>query len=517
MTYNGINVCFPHRGWKSDLPSCFERVYVMLRRYSFFVFAVVGVIALTGCQYARFMAPAKQEIDVAPRSWPRFPVPSWIYRAAWPKTYGARVALETLSGLTAYRAGITGMGPMIWIDTGGTVYRRWFRMYRHRYGAVSVVQPMSVWALVRRLKQQGIVKGYVLYAKAGKNVADDKRNDASVNIATSLCAPLGAIAIDQRMVPRARKLGLRELADARGKSFDWLLDKIRGRFSHHVLGLLSPAQMNLRDEFVAANVLVTEYHKGGGYRRSLKLMRIGGLVLGWDGHEYHVTDAASRFGLRVVASDWASDIPLLSSGRTGLQLSGGFAIRPHNDLPVHLNPKRHYVTFISSDGDNVQWALNVFIKNHHTWRDPLRGKIPFGWSLPMQDLLQVCPYELNYLRSTAKPRDGFVQFSTGYFYWDHFGAARGGVDALGPILRRTSLFLNRLQLHTMISFTVDWNSPQAVAAYRQAALNIPKLRALFTIQFDPYAAGRGKIIWIRREKWTALAGAFGAGFHLEYA
>ncbi|MGC8541943.1 MAG: hypothetical protein ACP5QA_15140, partial [Phycisphaerae bacterium] len=48
------------------------------------------------------------------------------------------------------------------------------------------------------------------------------------------------------------------------------------------------------------------------------------------------------------------------------------------------------------------------------------------------------------------------------------------------------------------SFTVKWNSPSALAAYRLAALNIPKLRALFTIQFDPYAAGRGKIIWIRR-------------------
>ena len=441
---------------------------------------------------------------VAPRSWPRFPVPSRIYRAILPKSYGGRIALETLSGLAAYQTTKDGGGPMIWIDTGGAVYQRWLRMYRHSNGVVNVSQPMAFWALVSRLRQQGVAKGYVLYSKAGKSPADDKCNDASVNIATSLCATLGAIAIDRRMVPKATRLGLRELADARGKSFGWLLDKIRGRFSHHVLGLLSPAQTNLRDEFVAANALVTQFHKGGGYQRSLALMHSGGIVLGWDGHEYHATDAASRFGLRVVAADWASDIPLLSSGGTGLHLSASIAVRPHKAPPVQFNPGKHYVTFISSDGDNVQWALSGFITGRHTWSDPLRGKIPFGWSLPLEDLLQVCPYELNFLRTTAKPTDGFSQFGSGYFYWDHFGAARDGTDALAPVLRRAALFLNRLGLHTMISFTVKWNSPSALAAYRLAALNIPKLRALFTIQFDPYAAGRGKVIWIRRENGPPL-------------
>ena len=442
---------------------------------------------------------------IAPRSWPRFPVPSRIYRAILPNSYGGRIALETLSGLTAYRTRIDGHGPMIWIQTGGAVYQRLFRMYRHRYGAVSVSRPMALWPLVRRCKQQGLVKGYVLYSATGKPSPGGRvRNDASVNIATSLCAPLGAIALDQQMVPMAKKLGLRELANAQDKSFDWLLDEIRGRFSHRVLGLSLPMQTNLRDEFVAANALVTQYQKGGGYQQALGLMHIGGFVLGWDGHEYHVTNAASRSGLRVVAADWASDIPLLSSGGTGLHLSASTAVRPDKALPVQFNPGKHYVTFISSDGDNVQWALDGFITGRHTWSDPLRGKIPFGWSLPMDDLLQVCPFELNFLRTTAKATDGLVQFGSGYFYWDHFGAARGGTDVLAPILRRASLLLNRLALHTMISFTVKWNSPSALAAYRLAALNIPKLRALFTIQFNPYAAGRGKIIWIRRENGAPL-------------
>ncbi len=471
-------------------------------RFSTGVAAIFLGIAAAGVLSAPTVAASA---SAAPRSWPRFPVPSRIYRAILPKSYDGRIALETLSGLAAYRARVAGHGPMIWIQTGGAVYQRWFRMYRHRYGAVNISQPMALWPLVRRCEQQKLIEGYVLYSTTGKQPPTGRvSNDASVNIATSLCAPLGAIAIDQRMVPEARKLGLRELADTRGKSFGWLLGKIGGRFSHHILGLLSLAQTNLRDEFVAANVLVTQFHKGGGYQRALGLMHSGGIVLGWDGHEYHATDAASRYGLRVVAADWASDIPLLSSGGTGLHLSASIVVRPHRAPPVQFSPGKHYVTFISSDGDNVQWALSGFITGRHTWSDPLRGKIPFGWSLPLEDLLQVCPYELNFLSTTAKPTDGFLQFGSGYFYWDHFGAARGGADALAPVLRRAAVFLNRLGLHTMISFIVKWNSPSALAAYRLAALNIPRLRALFTIQFDPYAAGRGKIIWIRRENGPPL-------------
>jgi hypothetical protein len=457
--------------------------------------AIVLCIALVGALVTPKMGHAAV---VAPRSWPRFPTPSRIYRAILPNSYGGRIALETLSGLAAYRTRIDGHGPMLWIDTGATVYQRWLKMYRQGHGTVGVSNPLPLWTLINRLKQHGLLKGYILYSHNGKNIAENQHDDSSVNIATSLCAPLGAIALDQRMVPMAKKISLRELADTRGKSFHWLLDEIKGHFSHHVLGLLSPAQTNLRDEFVAANVLVTQYHNGGGYHRALRYMHIGGIVLGWDGHEYHVTDAASRFGLRIVAADWASNIPLLSSGSTGLQFKS-LAIQPHKAPPIRFNPEKHYVAFISSDGDNVQWALDGFIAGRHTWSDPLRGKIPFGWSLPMEDLLQVCPYELNYLCTTAQANDGFVQFSSGYFYWDHFGVSRGGPDALNSVLRRASLFLNRLGLHTMISFTVKWNSPQALAAYRRAALEIPKLRALFTIQFDPYAAGRGKIIWIHRE------------------
>jgi hypothetical protein len=441
---------------------------------------------------------------VVPRSWPRLPTPSHIYRAILPNSYGGRIALETLSGLAAYRIRIDGHGPMLWIDTGATVYQRWLKMYRQYHGTVSISHPMTLWMLVNQLKQMGLVKGYVLYSNTGKHFAENKHNDSSVNIATSLCAPLGAIALDLRMVPMAKKMSLRELADSRGKTFDWLLNEIKGHFSHRILGLLSPAQTNLRDELVAANVLITQYHKGGGYHRALQFMHIGGIVLGWDGHEYHVTDAASRMGLRVVAADWASNIPLLSSGHTGLHVFGNLAIQPHKTSPIRFNHDKHYVAFISSDGDNVQWALDGFIAGRHTWSDPLRGKIPFGWSLPMEDLLQVCPYELNYLRTTAKATDGFVQFGSGYFYWDHFGMARGGPEALDSLLRRASLFLNRLGLHTMISFTVKWNSPRALAAYKRAALEIPRLQALFTIQFDPYAAGRGKIIWIHRKNGPPL-------------
>ncbi|MGC8541282.1 MAG: hypothetical protein ACP5QA_11705 [Phycisphaerae bacterium] len=240
--------------------------------------------------------------------WPTFPVPSKIYVVPWPNAFDKQIALETLAGLAAYHARMTGAGPMIWIDSRQASYQRWFKMYHRRYPApVSTDWP----SLVRQMQRQGILKGYVLYSPAPAAKVKRQRpaeEDFSVNMATSLCAPLGAVAIDDRLAAQAQKFHLPELADVRKKNMPWLLTQLHKRFSTRLLGLLSPRQPNLRDELVAANAMVVSDGPGGGYRQAVKLMQPGGIVVGWDGDEFGVTSLASKYALRVCASDWVSDL-----------------------------------------------------------------------------------------------------------------------------------------------------------------------------------------------------------------
>ena len=48
---------------------------------------------------------------------------------------------------------------------------------------------------------------------------------------------------------------------------------------------------------------------------------------------------------------------------------------------IDWTDQRSAVSFIGSDGDNVQWLQgNFFLGNQSYWGNPQRGKIPFGWS-----------------------------------------------------------------------------------------------------------------------------------------
>ena len=138
------------------------------------------------------------------------------------------------------------------------------------------------------------------------------------------------------------------------------------------------------------------------------------------------------------------------------------------------------------------------------WSNPNRGSIPFGWTLPLQNLMNVNPYEVNYLRSTATSNDNLVQFGNGYFYLDQFGSKAGGTALLNTILKQQQPYMAKMGIDSMIGFTVNWESPAAMQAYRQIASDLPNLKALYVIQYTPYAAGQGKVLLIPRSSGAPL-------------
>ncbi len=430
------------------------------------------------------------------RWWTTFPVPQRIYRCSVAKyaSYADQIAAETLSGVVALHARTARSGSMIWLTMHNKNYTRWrklFLAYFHR--RVDFLHaPGRLWALVRHYHKLGIIRGYILYSTPGPHPS----RDISVNWATTLCAKLHAIAITSALLPKARACGLRMMADARGKTFHWVLAKLDNHFSHRQLFLLNPDQPNLRDEAVASQALVTIDVHGGGYKRGIRLIRPGGIVLGWGMNELGVVEAASKYALRVEAADCASNLPVLSSGHPPATIYA----RQKNKGKVqqHYNPKFHYLSFILSDGDNVQWAIGNYCSQRNLWDSPSRGAIPFGWSLPLVDLAQANPWQLQWMDKKARPSDQLFQYGLGYFYLDEYGQLRGGMPALIALMRSVRPNLERLHIHTLLVFTKTWNSPAARRAYQVLTRQLPDIQGLFVIQFNPYAAGRGKILWVPR-------------------
>ena len=427
---------------------------------------------------------------------PQFPTPKRLLIVPGTRHFGGVLVVDTLSGVLAWHDQKV-PGPMIWISGGHyAIYHRWLRDWlKYHPVPVEPVAENELWSLVARLHREGLIKGYVLYRGKG---------DPSVNRATSLCAPLDAIAVSLRLQPQARAAGLKMVADSRGKTFAWLLRKLHGRFSRTCLGTSTYLQTTMRDEIVAANALCVLNAPKGGYRRAIALMRPGGIVFGWGIGEFHLVNLASRWGLRVVASNWSVNIPVLSAGASIARRGLHVAPARQGGEPMKFDRQRHYVAFLLSDGDNLQWLMGGFFWSHAWWLSPQRGKIPFGWGVCASGLYQADPYVLRYLFRSAKAGDDFVYYPA-YFYPDRFGAARGGLKALVPALRREDTLMRRLGLHLTYQITAgNWDSPACLKTYRLEARYMPSVRAILPVQYDPYAAGRGRIIWIKRPHGAPL-------------
>ena len=264
----------------------------------------------------------------------------------------------------------------------------------------------------------------------------------------------------------------------------------------------------MRAEIVAmGGMLVADC--GPLYQEVLAQCRTGSPVLGWGiGMEDEQTGPCSRYGLFQTATNWCSNLPVTSAGTTGM----AYPLKP---FPVPEQPKAsppeekdtRYVSFILSDGDNVQWLMLNFCLGEEAqqyWANRARGKIPFGWTICPMDLMQLCPYTLDYLHDTMTPNDGFVALGGGYYYPDWFGQARQEKNLLALQAHRTAQYLDKGGITGYMVNVQNWKSETAIKAYDTYANEMPSIKGIFVIQYAPYTGGQGAIRWATRSDGTTI-------------
>lgn len=344
--------------------------------------------------------------------YPRFPRPRVLLSVRAVPSFEMAVVLQTLAGLVARQALQARSREMIWVPPPQTAYRHWLKMLLAHTGA-RLDGNHSIWELVERYRARGVVKGYVLYRfeRSSRPVNEiTPEMDISLNVATSLCSVLNAVAVDESLQQEAEARGLRLLADA-----------------------------SMSSEYI--------------------------------GKTFPAAKLRSRHPPSLWELDWREDV--------------------------------HYVAFIMSDGDNVSWLMGNFIEDAERawWSNPHRGKFPIGWSFCYTDLAQVCPYALQHLYETATPKDDLVLMGGGYYYPDRFGVKRSEpLKLLRLHAERVGAYMRMGRLRTLLFNTQRWDSPEAVRAYRLFAQTAPNLLGIFAIQYYPYPAGKGKVIWVDNEQ-----------------
>ncbi|MFC5529927.1 hypothetical protein [Cohnella yongneupensis] len=275
------------------------------------------------------------------------------------------------------------------------------------------------------------------------------------NLATTIAGLKNAIVAAPSLLEQltSSPYNLPILEDLRGKFkskldvYNYLYDSYWPKTTHRVLvGLTPDLKTNLREYAMGIQASVVWLNPAvpeeeAILNKFMADMPYGtGLYLGWWPDEGTGVTKTSEFGLATVAADFSSNLSVLSG--TSRKITP-----PKTPVKPRLENKV-YVTYIVSDGDNLQYVEGSLPR---FWETPNRGEIPIGWTVsPL--MVDAMPGVLDYLNRTATDNDALISGPSGMGYtYPNMWTDQKGLDLF---FSRTNDYMSRSGMRVL---TV-WNT-----------------------------------------------------------
>jgi hypothetical protein len=263
----------------------------------------------------------------------------------------------------------------------------WLNQFVEDNPATTVVWQGSLPFYIDRYKDK--LSGYVLY------------NSASINEATSVAGALGAVMVHESLLPSITgalsAAGLAQLEDVRGRDSTWVYNTYGSMLNKNMIFRQSSSfNQQLRSLAVLNSGFVFD-DTGATRNAFLAGQNDHTRVFGWgfNGSESEFFGSASQHNLMGVPADHL----------TGSAAPARWEV-PIPDQPAHTplntptDPNKHYVAFVMSDGDNVQWLTNDFARSTRWFGSSFRGDFDFTFDLS-PSLIDVNPVALKYFYDEA--------------------------------------------------------------------------------------------------------------------
>lgn len=393
----------------------------------------------------------------------------------------------TLQGQLARRG-----GEGIYLDIPSLGYHFWLDDLADRYG-VRTRPATDLWKLVR----QSRVDGYILC----------RTGTPSVNVATTLAGLTGAVAVEESLEALAIRNGLRKVLDVRDKDDRWVKDHYWHRLRHDVaIEQKEEWPERLRDYATMAGAFAF-FDGNSAFRAEV----VGGLdddatVIGWgdasNGEDTFI-GPNSDVGVKAIPADHARNLSVLSGIREDRLIQrgggGGRALEPEPDV--------HYVSFLITDGDNIQWMLGDFPTDKRWFGSPHRGKVDLGWGIS-PSLIDLAPSVMRwYYDQSAKDRFVVGPSGGGYMYPSRYpqAALEKHTASLAGAMDRADLSVVQI---------IDFDSFHDKALW-STYLKRPEIDGLIYLEYSRYDSHKGKVVWAngkpvisaRTMLWDGLEGA----------
>ncbi len=326
--------------------------------------------------------------------------------------------------------------------------------------------------------------GYILC-----NTYDQKtpyKSDESLSVALTLAGPFKSIVVTEETKDTVETVGIELRYDARDKRLEPVLDEYSNLLNSRQL-IYRPfhtARTFLTDYGVAGNMI--HYYgslKSSTAKRIFDFLDPNSTLLGWGDSEDGLVKVASDNSVMVYPADWANNISVLSGVPTKSVQKDSIQEQPRNE-------NVHTATFVMSDGDNIQWALNTYAFDERWFNSEYRGKFDLGWTTS-PSLVELAPTVLNYFyqqaESTEEGRDYFIAGPSGlgYIFPERFPAIQSNTELLNGYMERADLSIVNILAKS-----------KRQNGYLENYLAQESIDAIFLYYYSNYSGGRGKIWWV---------------------
>lgn len=252
--------------------------------------------------------------------------------------------------------------------------------------------------------------GYVLFS--------DSDTHAQINLAFNYTTVYGWLAVPVSCEETVKALGMEKMHDLSTTVLDFtherdFYEKHKDEFRKDSLVHLYSYASGLRDFAVQQKIFITYVEDSDYVARAYRDMVFSDLeapamIMGWCKYEIKFTQCASRFGHYVIPSDHSYNISLLRNIEEKATNLGQEVTVPE------LDPTKHYVAIVYSDGDNAQWISNGY-QEFHTWQSYEDMDMPVTWTFAPQ-MNTFSPSAVKKALANKDPEDSFITGPSGAGY-----------------------------------------------------------------------------------------------------
>jgi hypothetical protein len=390
--------------------------------------------------------------------------------------------VATLQGVTAQQdesqndSATKNGKPQIYIDREYGGYATWLK-YLEEEGQVSHSYVDSPWELLNRYKND--INGYILF----------EDGDSSINVATSLAGIKNAIAVEASIESEVKSYGLTKLMDVRGKDEAWLKENYWDEFSHDIIfEQKEDFSFQLRD-YAAMSKAMMFYDGNSDFRNEVvNSLNDDSVALGWgdaSSGEDKFINPSSKAGVFTLPADHASNISVLS-GIDQEQLD-----QKTDNINPDVDPNAHYVTFLMTDGDNIQWLLGDFQSDTRWFGSPHRGSFNMGWGMS-PSLVDLAPSVMDWYYENASNDEFKDQFVVGPSAGGYMYPSMYPEQELEQHVEKLNYDMTRADLSLVQ--VLDFNSFNNIELWDKYTSQ-PSIDGLFYLEYSRYSKYEGAINW----------------------